>query len=562
MAYNIGSLFAGVGGICLGFKRASKNYNLIFANEIDEDACLTYSANFNHNLIKGDIEKILNPDLFYIEKNILLARLEKLTEIYRFNSKNYHNIFDQKFVNNCIKNLNTPVFINMLMKDNFELTKSICSKVKKFNYDFETFKSYIEYRIILIKLDSEYNNLFLENEVTLYKRKREEILKQEVDILTAGFPCQAFSIAGERKGFSDHRGELFYSVINFVKQLEQKGHRKPRVLFLENVKNLVTHDSGNTFKVIKNEIEKLGYTLKYKVLNTYKYTQLPQNRERIFVICFLNKEDAEKFGSLEDLKIINRDKKQLQEALKNTLDYTITSKVAPELYYTKNKYPKYFTEDGINLTKEIDEMYEIYQLRRGMYVRKNQSGVCPTLTANMGTGGHNVPLIKTFDGIRKLSPKDCFNLQGFRVDEGYFLPAISNSSLYKQAGNAVSVDVIELIAKKILNTLVSVDLEHNKNTENIKEHSINYNNSSKKEYKVRRRINYFKTKKYGYFVKRVFKNYTVENKLLRKDIDNYDKKSKLYKALEEIQTILNNGFTEEDTNNLRKLIMAKLIETL
>ena len=562
MSYNVGSLFAGVGGICLGFRRASENYRLIFANEIDEDACITYSTNFNHNLIKGDIEKILNPNLLNVEKNFLVNRLSELNELYKFNLRNEHFEFEEEIVEDCIKKLNTPVFTNVLMKNDFDLTKNIYTKIKKFNYDLEKFKSYIEYRIILIKLAMEYDNLFLENEIQTYKHKREEILSQKVDILTAGFPCQAFSIAGERKGFLDHRGELFYSVINLVKQLEEKGHGKPRVLFLENVKNLVSHDDGNTFKVIKSEIEKLGYILKYKVLNTYKYTDLPQNRERIFIICFLNKEDAEAFGSLEDLKEKSRSRVRLLEALRDTLDYSITKRSDPDLYYTKKKYPKYFVKGEINLAEEITEMYEIYQLRRGMYVRKNQSGVCPTLTANMGTGGHNVPLIKVNDGIRKLSPKDCFNLQGFRVGEEYILPTISKSSLYKQAGNAVSVDVVKLIANKIINALTTVDSKHNKINETTEEHSINCNSNSKKEYKIRHRINYFKTKKYGYFIKRIFKDYTIKKSVLSESKKNCDEKSKLYKTLEEIQIILNNGFSEEETNNLRKTIMTKLVETL
>ena len=138
-------------------------------------------------------------------------------------------------------------------------------------------------------------------------------------------------------------------------------------------------------------------------------------------------------------------------------------------YYTKEKYPKYFMSDDdfklsgrdikINLDEQIDEFYEFYQCRRGMYVRKNKSGVCPTLTANMGTGGHNVPLIKVKDGIRKLTPKETFKLQGFPVDDGYKLPTKINgknypdSQLYKQAGNAVSVPVITLLANEILNIL-------------------------------------------------------------------------------------------------------------
>lgn len=451
MKYNVGSLFAGVGGICLGFKRANKDYNLVFANEIDDNACKTYSSNFNHNLIKGDIEKILNPTSLYNEREFLLKRLEELKEVENFN-------FDQKFVNSCIKSLNNSTFISLLMKNNFELTNSMKEKINYYGYNLESFQKYIEYSLITINLNTTYSELNVHKLYAELNSKKEEILADKIDVLTAGFPCQAFSIAGERKGFSDHRGELFYSVINLVKDLENKGYEKPRVLFLENVKNLVSHDNGNTFKVIKGELEKLGYLLKYKVLNTYKYTKLPQNRERIFIVCFLHKEDANNFGSFDDFNEILKEKEELKEELKNTLDYSITKETAPELYYTAEKYPNYFNINGINLNNEITEMFEIYQVRRGMYVRKNQSGVCPTLTANMGTGGHNVPLIKVKDGIRKLSPKDCFNLQGFRVSEEYVLPSsVPKSALYKQAGNAVSVDIIELIAKKIHNALSETD---------------------------------------------------------------------------------------------------------
>ncbi len=120
---------------------------------------------------------------------------------------------------------------------------------------------------------------------------------------------------------------------------------------------------------------------------------------------------------------------------------------------------KFVKEIRINLTEDINEMYQFYQLRRGMYVRKNMSDVCPTLTANMGTGGHNVPLIKVPQGIRKITPKEAFGLQGFPVDAGYKFPekfkgrAFPNSMLYKQAGNAVSVPVVKLIAEEILNVL-------------------------------------------------------------------------------------------------------------
>ena len=125
---------------------------------------------------------------------------------------------------------------------------------------------------------------------------------------------------------------------------------------------------------------------------------------------------------------------------------------------------KKLKKEKINLNIQIDEMYEFYQCRRGMYVRKNQSGVCPTLTANMGTGGHNVPLIKVNDGIRKLTPKETFKLQGFPIDNGYKLPTVINgrpypdSQLYKQAGNAVSVPVIQMLATDLLELLEKSDM--------------------------------------------------------------------------------------------------------
>lgn len=454
MKYKVGSLFAGVGGVCLGFKRASKIFELTFANEIDKEACKTYKANFNHNLIEGDIEKILNPEIIKRERNFLLERFKKLKKIGVAEIE-----FDKKIVKDAVKKLDSPFFIVKAMKDSFELTDSIKKKILKINYSEEQFKDYIELQLIINNL-ADYTEDKTEMMYQELLKKNIEITKERIDILTGGFPCQAFSIAGERKGFSDHRGELFYSVINLVQQLEAAGHEKPRVLFLENVKNLVSHEKGHTFKIIREEIEKLGYIIKYKILNTYKYTDLPQNRERIFVVCFLNKIDSEAFGSFENIQEIEKNKEELKKIMNKILDYSITKESNPELYYNKEKYPNYFMteeefknsdrKERINLNEDMTDLYEIYQVRRGMYVRKNQSGVCPTLTANMGTGGHNVPLIKVYDGIRKLSPKDCFNLQGFKIGENYKLPKeVSNASLYKQAGNAVSVDVIELIAKKI-----------------------------------------------------------------------------------------------------------------
>jgi len=305
---------------------------------------------------------------------------------------------------------------------------------------------------------------------------REIASSNKIDILNGGFPCQAFSIAGYQKGFEDDRGNLFWAIINTVRMLESS-FEKPRILFLENVKNLKAHDNGNTYRVIKTEIEKIGYIVKEAVLNTMYFSELPQNRERIYIICFRDKVDADKFTMFDNLDKfkLSFTKKEREEQIKSIIDYS--TKAPDKYYYTKEKYPHYFiTEDEynniplekrgehrINLDESITEMYQFYQLRRGMYVRKNQNNVCPTLTANMGTGGHNVPLIKDNYGIRKLTPAETLRLQGFPVGNGFEMPTVykgkkySDSYLYKQAGNAVSVPVIKLIATEILKVLSDTD---------------------------------------------------------------------------------------------------------
>lgn len=302
-----------------------------------------------------------------------------------------------------------------------------------------------------------------------YIKKREQILEKPIDVLVGGFPCQAFSIAGYRKGFDDKRGNVFWSIIDVINLLDERHKRKPQILFLENVKNLQGHDNGRTYKIIKSSLEELGYKVKEKVINTKDVTKLPQNRERIYIVAFLDSLAAENFTMFDNLdkyKITFSDEERI-ENIKRVLDLDLSKDKYEKYYYTKEKYPHYFlTEEEfqaakekynkkyrVNIGEEITQEFEFYQVRRGMYVRKNQQGVCPTLTANMGTGGHNVPLIKVHDGIRKLTPAETFKLQGFPVGNGYQLPKQSDGRLYKQAGNAVSVDVIQLIGEEILKAL-------------------------------------------------------------------------------------------------------------
>lgn len=250
------------------------------------------------------------------------------------------------------------------------------------------------------------------------------------DVLVAGFPCQAFSLAGYRKGFADERGNLFFEVMRIIEK------RKPKVIFLENVKNLVSHDKGNTFRVILEALRENNYHVKYQVLNTMTYGNIPQNRERIYIVAFSSKQAANRF--------VFPDPIALQTKLSDVIDFE--TKVDDKYYYTAEKCNFYDT-----LSKSMINKDTVYQWRR-IYVRENKSNVCPTLTANMGTGGHNVPLIKTKLGIRKLTPHECFNLQGFPYD--FKLPMeLSNGRLYKAAGNSVSVPVIRRIAEQIAKAL-------------------------------------------------------------------------------------------------------------
>lgn len=258
----------------------------------------------------------------------------------------------------------------------------------------------------------------------IYNVKSDDV--PDIDVIVGGFPCQAFSIAGYRKGFEDERGEVFFQLARIIKD------KMPRVIFIENVKNLVSHDNGNTFKVIKETLENYGYYLKTMVLNASEYGNIPQNRERVYIIGFLNKDDFENFDKIERL--------ELKKSISDIVDFD--KKVDEKYYYRKEK--NIFYDE---LEKEITKKNTLYQWRR-KYVRENKSNLCPTLTANMGTGGHNVPLVLTKYGIRKLTPKECFLFQGY--PSNFELPEnLAQSHLYKQAGNSVVVPVIKRLAENI-----------------------------------------------------------------------------------------------------------------
>ena len=325
MSYTVGSLFAGIGGICYGFKQAG--CEVLWANEIDEAASKTYNHNFpEHNLISDDI----------------------------------HNL-----------------------------------------------------------------------------RKPKELGK--VDIITSGFPCQAFSNAGLKNGFNDPRGNLFFETARFIKAI------RPKAFLLENVPTLKSHDKGHTFEVIKDVVtNQLGYSFKYFILNSKDYGDTPQTRSRIYIVGFRSEP---KWEEKYKWKMCTKNFKEPSKIpLTKKIEDVLIKGNKEDKYYFNKKHP-YYDE-----LKEKMTSYNTFYHWRRVYLREIKSNLCPTLTANMGTGGHNVPLIKDLKGFRKLIPEECIKFQGF-PDEFEFPEGVVNGQRYKQAGNSVVVPVIKRIAEEMVRVL-------------------------------------------------------------------------------------------------------------
>lgn len=255
-----------------------------------------------------------------------------------------------------------------------------------------------------------------------------------VDILTAGFPCQPFSIAGHKRGFNDPRGNVFFEIIRIINEF---GAKKPKIILLENVKNF---KKSEYLDVVIRELKSSGYWIDeqtYKVLNTFDLTDLPQNRERLFMVAFNTKYFDPKPFKFPHKKVIHK------KSLPEYLDLNIKQ---PKEYYFSEESQYY------SLFKEKIDRYDnpgkknIYLLRR-YYVRPYLNGRTPTLTANMGTGGHNVPVIKDRWGIRKLTEIECARLQGFNSKWFKFPQNVSRSQRYKQIGNSVTVSLVRKLSK-------------------------------------------------------------------------------------------------------------------
>lgn len=311
----VASMFAGIGGICLGFRQAGAE--VIWANEFDSAACRTYRRNFgNSYLVESDI------------RNIDLQALP----------------------------------------------------------DF--------------------------------------------DILTAGFPCQPFSIAGRQEGFSDPRGNLFFEIGRMI------DCKRPQIVFLENVPNLIEHDNGKTFLVIYHTLAQFGYFVKYAVLGADEYGNLPQMRKRIYIAAFQNLDICNQFSFPSPVPLSCR-----------IDDIVCVDDKKHEIYYYPEDSEVYRRHAG-----EIPPNGYIYRLTdRGVVRVRNR--MCPTLTANMGTYPDRVPLVRDKYGLRRLTLRECLDFQGFPND--YTFPnSITIHDAYKQIGNSVCVPVIRRIAKQLISTLL------------------------------------------------------------------------------------------------------------
>ena len=243
----------------------------------------------------------------------------------------------------------------------------------------------------------------------------------DFDVLVAGFPCQPFSIAGKQRGFKDKRGNLFFEIARVI------DIKRPPIVFLENVSNLVSHDNGKTFLVIYNTLASLGYQVRYKVMSATEYANIPQTRSRIFIVAFLDDVACEHFTFPNPIK------------LKTTINDIVrrNEKKNDFYYYTEksNLYEK--------LCRTITDRNSIYHIKDSGII-KVRNNMCPTLTASMGTFPNRVPIVKDDFGVRKLTLRECLNFQGFPIDFK-FPNSISVNDAYKQIGNSVVVGVIRNI---------------------------------------------------------------------------------------------------------------------
>lgn len=305
---NIVSLFSGIGGLDKGFSDAG--FNVIWANDFDKYAVQTYKANYENEIVLGDINKIALEDI------------------------------------------------------------------------------------------------------------------PDCDVLIGGFPCQAFSMMGEQRGFEDARGTLFFRIAEILKDKIEKG-KKPRAVILENVRALKTHDKGNTFKTILNILQNdLGYKVYHNILNSADYG-IPQTRNRTYIVCFANHNADFEYPSKIELD------KTMQDLLEENVDdkYFLSDKILPTILSDGTGGYKAKSEIDLPIARPLcATMAKMHRACQDNYVTQRNK-------------------------VRRLTPRECARLQGF--PDNFKIP-VSDCQAYKQFGNAVTVNVSRAVALATRKTLESL----------------------------------------------------------------------------------------------------------
>lgn len=257
-----------------------------------------------------------------------------------------------------------------------------------------------------------------------------------VDVLAAGFPCQSFSQAGSRQGFEDPRGKLFFEIPRLI--LEYGDADRPALIVLENVPHLLYGEHGAWFDRVRSSMRRAGYWFREQacwIVNVKDATDLPQDRERLFMVA------ASRRYFARNPFLPPQSPDRLPAVTRPLTDFINRSKPGEDDAYLPpdNRYYKM-----INRAMDAGESdTNLYQLRRS-YVREKKRGLCPTLTANMGIGGHNVPFLRDSWGIRRLSVQEVAGLQGFDKNDGLF-PELPETEQYRLLGNSVCVSLARLI---------------------------------------------------------------------------------------------------------------------
>ena len=263
------------------------------------------------------------------------------------------------------------------------------------------------------------------NEDILVEGDIQDISTEDIpdfDVLIAGFPCQAFSSVGLLKGFEDPRGNLFFETARVI------AAKKPKVVFFENVANIIKHDNGNTFETISRTMEELGYYMTYKIMNASDYG-IPQQRNRIYIVASFEKDIIDRFSFPKE------------RPLKKDAFYYFDKERQPDQYYMDNH--KKWNE----MMSYMNDRHRIYRFT-DWGLSRGRDGICPTLLAAMGSPYERIPFFYDDYSVRKITQKEAARLQGF-PDTFVWPIQKTPKQVYKQIGNSVCVPIVKEIADNI-----------------------------------------------------------------------------------------------------------------